>query len=189
MITRREPELSGKRIILKTGREPGLPRLYRQQLEGLMLSELLSMMKMRPDGACILRLFACDCARLALQRTDNPDPRVIDAIRVARRYALRKETPEKLAIACRAVRDIYHIELWRPGYWAAYNDAERSPGWPPENTAHLAAHWSAQSAQYGVTAHLVDPGAAWEIRRGVRVGQRWRAIQYLRGEVSSERTE
>ena len=61
------------------------------------------------------RLFACDCAERALSLTNNPDPRSVNAIRVARLFADGKASPEELAAARDAARD---------AAWAA-GDAER----------------------------------------------------------------
>jgi hypothetical protein len=44
----------------------------------------------------ILRLFACNCAERALARMPNPDPRSVQAVAVARRFALGQATSEEL---------------------------------------------------------------------------------------------
>ena len=71
-----------------------------------------------------LRLFACDCAERALKRDRKigrePDKRLWDAIKVARKFAYGKATKEKLA-AARAAG-----VAWAAGAaWAAARDAER----------------------------------------------------------------
>src|SRR3990167_669300 len=43
------------------------------------------------------RLFACDCADRALELVEEPDPRSIECVRVARIYAMDKATREQLA--------------------------------------------------------------------------------------------
>lgn len=58
------------------------------------------------DASKTLRLFACDEAAWALKRfVPNPDPRSVEAIRVARKYAHGKATDAELAAAWAAARD------------------------------------------------------------------------------------
>ena len=45
------------------------------------------------------RLFACDCSEIALGLVTHPDPRSVEAIRVARLYAVGEATAEKLDAA------------------------------------------------------------------------------------------
>lgn len=45
------------------------------------------------------RLFACDCAERALETAGNSDPRSVDAVRVARLYAVGESSKEQLAAA------------------------------------------------------------------------------------------
>ena len=49
------------------------------------------------------RLFACDCAERALARIASPDPRSIEAVRVARLYADGQATDAELGAAWDAV--------------------------------------------------------------------------------------
>lgn len=62
------------------------------------------------------RLFACDCADRALARIKKPDQRSVDAVAVARRFAVGEATKEELT----AARD----EAWAAASVAA-RDAER----------------------------------------------------------------
>ena len=47
----------------------------------------------------ILRLFAVDCARKALDKISNPDPRSVEACNVAEKFAKGEATDEELAAA------------------------------------------------------------------------------------------
>ena len=71
-----------------------------------------------------LRMFACWCAREALARIDNPDPRSINAVEVAERYANGKATKIELY----AARDAAWDAAWaadRAAAWAAARAADR----------------------------------------------------------------
>ena len=63
-----------------------------------------------------LRLFAVWCTREALKLIDNPDPRSVDAVDVAERYANGDATDDELAAACDAACD---------AAWAAAKAAAR----------------------------------------------------------------
>jgi len=94
-----------------------------------------------------LRLFAVWCARQALARVDNPDPRSIAACDVAERFANGEATKEELA-AARDARDA------RAAAWDAAS-------------ADSAAAWDAQSKKLlemiGVTqAEVLPPAGARE---------------------------
>jgi len=56
-----------------------------------------------------LRLFACECAERALSRIENPDPRSVEAIRVARLYANGEATKDELAAAYAAAAAAYAV--------------------------------------------------------------------------------
>ena len=51
------------------------------------------------------RLFACDCAEWALALNEQPDPRSVEAVRVARLYAVGEATSEELNAARSAARN------------------------------------------------------------------------------------
>jgi hypothetical protein len=51
------------------------------------------------------RLFAADCAERALERVGNADPRSIEAVRIARLFAVGEATREELDAASDAARD------------------------------------------------------------------------------------
>jgi hypothetical protein len=78
-----------------------------------------------------LRLFAVDCARRALGRVKNPDPRSVRAVEVAEAIANGKATVEQLAEARKGAAS------------ASYASA----------AAYVAAHASASSAAYAVAAY------------------------------------
>src|SRR3990167_7897769 len=95
------------------------------------------------------RLFACDCADRALVLIDKPDPRCIEAVRVARLYAIGEATQEQLAAAraaARAARDAAGAAAWAA--WAA--------AWAAGDAAWAAARAAARAARDAAGA------AAWK---------------------------
>jgi TPR repeat protein len=52
------------------------------------------------DDDRVLRLFACECASLALKHCGDRDPRLTRAVEIARDYAKGIADSEKLGIAC-----------------------------------------------------------------------------------------
>ena len=112
------------------------------------------------DVSATLRHFACDCAERALSLVKNPDPRSIEAIRVARLYADGKATAGDLAIA-------------RAAAW----DAARAAAWDAWDAAVAAAVVAARAAAR----------AAWDadavyaaVRQSEREWQRERLLTLLR---------
>ena len=59
-----------------------------------------------------LRLFAVWCAREALERIDNPDPRSVDACDVAECYANGEATDDELTAALAAAEDAAGDAVW-----------------------------------------------------------------------------
>lgn len=59
-----------------------------------------------------LRLFACWCARNALRLIENPDPRSVNAVDVAEKFAKGKATKEELAAAWAVARDAAWDAAW-----------------------------------------------------------------------------
>ena len=74
------------------------------------------------------RLFACDCAEKALELIEKPDQRSIEAVRVARLYAIGEATDDELAAA-------------RDAAWYAARAAARDAAW----YAARAAAWEWQT--------------------------------------------
>ena len=74
------------------------------------------------------RIFACDCADRALARIASPDPRSIEAVRVARLYADGKATNAELAAA-----------------WDAAGAAAGAAAWAAAWDAAWAAAWAAET--------------------------------------------
>ena len=75
-----------------------------------------------------LRLFAADCAEDALSLVESPDPRSVEAIRVARLYAVGEATQGELAAARAAARAAAWAAAWdatRDAAGAAARDAAR----------------------------------------------------------------
>jgi hypothetical protein len=95
-----------------------------------------------------LRLLACLWAERALALVQLPDPRSVEAIAVARRYALGEATGRELAAARDAARD---------AAWAAARDAARD--------AAMAAAWAAARA----AARAAAWAAAWAAARAAQI--------------------
>ena len=78
------------------------------------------------------RLFACDCADEALKLVKEPDSRSIEAVHVARLYAVGESTNEQLdaarASARAAARDAAGAAA-RASAWAAARDAAWDAAW------------------------------------------------------------
>ena len=85
-----------------------------------------------------LRLFACRCARRALDRIAKPDPRSIASIETAERYARGEATAGELAAS-------------QSSAWAAVRQAE---------AAARAAAWAADAARAATWAALAADEAA-----------------------------
>ena len=96
-----------------------------------------------------LRLFACDVAEDALSRVESPDPRSVDAITVARRFALGEATVDELDAAWAAARDAVWAAAWaaaRDAAWAAARSAAGDAAWAA--AAAWDAAWDAARALY-----------------------------------------
>ena len=87
-----------------------------------------------------LRLFACDCAERALLRVQNPDPRSVAAIEVARRYAVGAATDAELANARSAAPTAGASAV----AWAAATAMSAAAG--AYDAAYHAAYWAAVAA-------------------------------------------
>lgn len=99
-----------------------------------------------------LRLFAVWCARRALKRVENPDPRSIEACNVAERFANGRATEDELAV----VRQKARSATWaasaaesaaRSAAWSAASSAARSAS-AAASAATRSAAWSARSAAW-----------------------------------------
>jgi len=86
-----------------------------------------------------LRLFACWCARNALALIEKPDPRSVDAVDVAEKFANGKATVEELAAAWDAAWDAARDAAWDAARAAAW-DAARAAAWDAARDAA----WDAQ---------------------------------------------
>jgi len=88
--------------------------------------------------APILHEFACRWAEYKLKPIDNPDPRIVEAIRIKRLWLKGEATDEELAAARVAVRDAAYPALFPP-WWVAARDAAAAA-----RAAAGAAAWVAQ---------------------------------------------
>ena len=93
-----------------------------------------------------LRLFACDVAEDALSLVASPDPRIVKAIEVARRFAVGNATGAELSAA-------------RAAAWAAARDAARAAAWAAAWYAAEAAAWDSAWYAAGDAARH----AAWAL--------------------------
>lgn len=104
-------------------------------------------------GACserVQRLFAARCARRALARIKNPDPRSVVACDVAERFADGLATREELATA--------QSEAWR-----AADDDTYSAAYAAAAAAYAAAAYAADAAADAyANAAAADAAAAYE---------------------------
>jgi hypothetical protein len=127
---------------LWAGRESLTPREI-AALEIQVQDRLWALIKCCLDGRQ-RRLFACECAERALTLIDNPDPRSVEAIRVARAYAVGEATDQQLAAA--------RAEAWDAA-WDAASSAARAEAWDAASSAA----WDAASAE----AWDAASSAAW----------------------------
>jgi len=124
------------------------------------------------------RLFACDCAEYALGFVKNPDPRSVEAVRVARLFAIGEATNEELDAASVAAS---------AAAWPA-RDAASAAAWPAAGVAASAAAIAAASAAARATwdaakATARDARATWDAWDAARAWMTKRLFQYLDGEV------
>jgi len=108
------------------------------------------------------RLLACDCAERALSRVESPDPRSLNAVAVARRYARGDATDEELAAAWDAAWDAAWAAA-RDAAWDAAWDAARAAG-DAAGDAAWDATWAAERKwQIARALELIEGG--WEVPR------------------------
>ena len=143
----------------------------------------------------VARLFACACAERALTRIADPDPRSVEAVRVARLYADGGASQKELAAAgVAAGAAAWVAEL------AVAGDAARAAAWvaagavagAAARAAAGAAAGDAAGAAAGVAAGAAAQAAAWvaagaaawaAARAAERIWQTARLMEYLRGET------
>jgi len=118
------------------------------------------------------RLFACDCSEWALSLFAEPDPRSIQAIWVARLYAVGKATEIELDAAWAAAR----AAAWAAAGAAAgaARDAAGAAAWAAAGVASVAAGAAAWAAA-GVAS--VAAGAAAWAAAGAAAGAAWAAAR------------
>jgi hypothetical protein len=103
------------------------------------------------------RLFACDCAQWALSLVEKPDPRSVEAVRVARLFADGEATPEELAAAGAAAGAAARDAAWDAA-WAAARAAAGAAAGSAARAAARAAAWDAAGAAAGayITERLME---------------------------------
>jgi hypothetical protein len=171
--TSKSPALGGQPG--PNGREPGLSWLHQQRYEEMTLNELIEALDKRSK-----RLFACDCAERALSLIVAPDPRSIEAIRVARLYAIGKEEFNILNNA--RIQALIAANEANESNTRASAQAARAAVEATHQTAMTAAWAAADSevwTEYNV-CRWVDEANAW---LNARNWQKARAIEYLTGQV------
>jgi len=100
-----------------------------------------------------LRLFAADCAERALSRVASPDPRSVEAVRVARLFAEGGATESELA----AAGDAAWAAAWDAAgdaAWAAAGDAAWAAAWDAAGDAER--EWQAQRLRYYINGEKED---------------------------------
>ena len=108
------------------------------------------------------RLFAVKCARRALSRIDNPDPRSIAACDVAERYAYDQATVEQLREAYDAAYAVAYAAAANAGYAANYTaDADYDAAYAAYDAAY-AAYTAAANAAYAANAADYAANAAYD---------------------------
>ena len=85
------------------------------------------------------RLFACDCAEWALSLLDKPDAPSIEAVRVARLFAIGEATCDELAAAGSAARAAAGSAAW----YAAWDAAGSAAGYAARAAAGDVAWYAA----------------------------------------------
>ena len=139
----------------------------------------------------VARLFACACAERALTRIAYPDPRSVEAVRVARLYADGGASQKELAAAWVAAG----AAAWAAAGVAAVVAARAAAGaaagaavWVAAGAAARAAAgeaaWVAAGAAAGEAAWVAAGAAAGAAARAAeRIWQTARLMEYLRGET------
>jgi hypothetical protein len=107
-----------------------------------------------------LRLFAVWCARNALALVKNPDPRSVNAVDVAEKFANGKSTKKELAAAWDAAWAAAGAAAWDAA-WAAAGAAAWDAAWAAAWAAAGAAAWDAAWAAAGAAAGAAAWDAAW----------------------------
>jgi len=134
------------------------------------------------------RLFACDCAdqALAVLGADRVDQYSVEAIRVARLFAVGQATREELAAARDAARAAAR-DAARASARDAARDAAWAAAWAAARAAAWDAAWAAARAAAGDATWDAARDAAWDTAGdAAREWQTKRLLQYLNGEVNDE---
>jgi hypothetical protein len=100
------------------------------------------------DATLVLHRFAVACARAALARMPNPDPRSVAALEVKERWLVGAATDEQLAAASAAA-------------WEATREAARAAAWSALRAVAWAAAWSAPWEAAWEAAWCAAWGTAW----------------------------
>jgi hypothetical protein len=125
------------------------------------------------------RLFACDCADEALKLVRSPDPRSIEVVRVARRYAMGDASRDQLGAARDAAWD-----ATRDAAWDAAGDAAWAAAWAAARATARDAAWAAARATARDAAWAATRDAAWAAARdAAHAWQTARLFQILEGEL------
>jgi len=121
-----------------------------------------------------LRLFACECADRAIARIAKPDPRSVDAVRVAREFAEGRATGGELraaesaaARAAESAESAVARAVARAAAWAA----ARAAGSAARSAAFAAAEsaaWAAESAAESAAARSAG-SAGWAAERDAQL--------------------
>jgi hypothetical protein len=102
-----------------------------------------------------MRLFAVWCAREALKKVKDPDPRSVNACNVAERYANGKASSKELAVARAAAE---------AATWDAVGAVVRDAAWDAAGAEAWNAAWNAAWAVAEAAAQATARAAAWDAR-------------------------
>jgi len=122
------------------------------------------------------RLFAVWCAREALKLVDNPDPRSVEAVDVAERYANGQADDEDLNAAWAVARDAAWA-VARAAAWAAAWAAAEDAAWAAARAAAEDAARDAARAAAEDAAWAVARAAAWAVARAAAWAAAWAAAE------------
>ena len=118
--------------------------------------------KVETWNARTARLFAVWCAREALSRIDNPDPRSVDACDVAERYANGNATDDELeaasAAAWYAARSVVEYAASYAATAAAWYASRAAARYAASSAAWYAARAVARSAQAKKLIEMLEEG-------------------------------
>ena len=120
------------------------------------------------------RLYACDCADAAMAATGTTDPRSVEAVSVARRFAVGEATAGELERAAWAARAAAWAAAWDAAK-AAARDAACDAAWDAAKAGARAAACDAAKAAAKAAACDAARAAAWSAAKAAAKAAAWDA--------------